>query len=449
MKPLVTCAGLGLALALPTTALAAPVSVTGNPVAATPSAPGSGLCVASSVSTSPATDFPQTAAAFDTGMNAFIDGNAANRTAGVLTTLFDLSNDQDTGPKISWGDFTGAVSSCPTGGCPFFVNDTTTSFGSRYRGYLAVTAAQAGVALHFGLYADDAVSLTIFDASGTAYAVLTQPPVLGSSTWRMTNTVTFAKAGLYPVEILYAQIAEHAALELSTLVGAFTDFQQPASQVPVTSLSTAGFSLVAPAAIYQTESGETAASDPTMCEQCVRSTGTCAAGSYCNAAALCVRCDVAGHCGATCMACATGESCVTGQCVGGVGDASADGATADGAVLDAGTPGDANEGDSATHGDGGEMGDAAEDLDARTSQDGATSPDATTTPDASTAPSPTSTASSSGGCGCHTAGRQPRPFGVAAAFALGCVWLARRRRRRRAPGRVTSLDDTDEKIPSG
>ena len=39
-----------------------------------------------------------------------------------------------------------------------------------------------------------------------AYPVVTRPPVLGSPTWRTTNAVTFSFAGLYPVEILYAEI---------------------------------------------------------------------------------------------------------------------------------------------------------------------------------------------------------------------------------------------------
>src|SRR5207245_485210 len=130
---------------------------------------------------------------------------------------------------------------CKIGGCDFIVNDTTTSFGSRLRGFLNITSDLAGKPMHFGLYADDAVSLTFFGKSGAIFPVITRPPQLGLPTWRVTNSVTFGEAGLYPLEILYVEIAEHAALELSYTTGDFMDFERPANQIPVTRLNDSGF----------------------------------------------------------------------------------------------------------------------------------------------------------------------------------------------------------------
>jgi outer membrane exchange protein TraA len=204
-----------------------PVSVTGDPVAPVPSAAGTGLCSTTAISSNPSTDFPSSSVTFVSDVNAFVDGAATTAQAQVATPL-DLSNGDTASNMASFGDFTGAVASCPTPGCPFAVNDTTTSFGARLRGFLAVSPAMIGVQVHFGFYVDDAVAFTIFDAAGTAYPVVVRPPALGTPTFRATNTVTFAKAGLYPIEILYAQFTDHAALEASMLISSsFTDFSAP------------------------------------------------------------------------------------------------------------------------------------------------------------------------------------------------------------------------------
>src|SRR5262249_50363310 len=158
-------------------------------------------------------------------------------------------------------------STCKIGGCDFFVTDTTTSFGSRLRGYLNVLPSLAGRPIHFGFYADDAVSLTFYDKAQTPYPVFIRPPVLGAPTWRTTNTGTFSKPGIYAVEILYVQIVEHAALELSILDGAFTDFELPANQVGSINLNSAGFKLLDVPNFFQTDNGEQPFADPKMCAQ--------------------------------------------------------------------------------------------------------------------------------------------------------------------------------------
>ncbi len=285
-----------------------PVSVTGDPVAPSPAQQGTGLCMASKVSTKPAVDFPQDAATFIGGINTFMEADSGGRATMVLRVPLDLSNNNTSGLKLSYGDFVDAVSGCPSGGCGFFRNDTTTAFASRLRGYLNVTPEMVGRTLTFGFYTDDAVSLVIYDRSARAYRVVVRPPELGVPTWRTTNNVTFTKTGLYPVEVLYTEIAEHAALEVSVLIGSFSPFERPANDTPV-NLQSQRFALLEPARLYQTESGRPSFADENYCQQCNRQYANtagnngCDPGYYCNGAALCAPCDSATFCGPSCSPC--------------------------------------------------------------------------------------------------------------------------------------------------
>ncbi len=306
--------GLVLSTRLSSAAQLPPVVVTGNPVAPLPTAPGTGLCLASRVSTNPSGDFPQSNAGFTFGVNTFLDAspddsNPNARVTSVLQTLLDLSNNNTAGQRQSFGDFENVAPGCQVGGCDFFVNDTTTSFATRLRGYFRVSSDMVGLPVHFGFYADDAVALTLYDRQSRAYPVINRPPLLGTATWRTTNSVTFLTPGLYPVELVYAEITEHAALEMSVFVGSFSDFERGANQTPIIKLKEAGFSLVSPASLYQSESGQPAYSDPGACVQCNRqyanSAGNngCDPGYYCNGAALCDMCDSNFFCGSSCSPC--------------------------------------------------------------------------------------------------------------------------------------------------
>lgn len=285
------------------------VVVTGEPVAPSPEEPGTGLCSASSRSDNPSVDFPQSRESFNGGLNAFLEAKASSRVTSLQRTPLDLSNNNSSGVQSSYGDFREAVLGCPIGGCGFFINDTTTSFATRLRGLLHVPSDKVGKTLHFGVYADDAVSLTLFDSSGKRYEVINRPPLLGIASWRSTNSVTFSKPGLYPIEVLYAEVSENAALELSMLEGTFEDFERSATQAPIVSLEAAGFELVTPSMFYLSESGRPSHPEPDPCAQCNRQyTNTsgsngCAPGSYCNSAALCSPCDSAAFCGASCSPC--------------------------------------------------------------------------------------------------------------------------------------------------
>nr|QAT78134.1 TraA [Cystobacter velatus] len=289
-----------------------PVVISGGPIAPSPAQPGTGLCTASRVSQNPNSEFFPSGSGFN--VNTFLDSppDSANpnaRVTSVLRTLFDLSNNNDSGLKLSYGDFENAAPGCRSGGCDFIVNDTYTSFATRFRGYFHATSDMVGLPVHFGFYADDAVVFTIYDNQSRPFEVFNRPPVIGASTWRTTNSVTFLEPGLYPVEILHAQFIEHAALEMSVFVGTFTDFERGANQSPVVKLSDAGFTLLSSTSFYQTESGRPSFPDPDQCQQCDRrfanttSNNGCEPSYYCNAAALCAPCDSDIFCGPSCTRC--------------------------------------------------------------------------------------------------------------------------------------------------
>ena len=292
-----------------------PVIVEGEPVAPSPGNSGTGLCMSSRVSTKPGDDFNKTTANFTGDINAFLETapdaiNPNVRFTQVLRTPLDLSNNNDSGTRASYGDFVDAMTAwgCKSAGCDLFRNDITTSFASRMRGYLNVTPEMVGRVLHFGIYTDDAASLVIFDRGARFYEVVVRPPVLGAATWRTTNSVTFKKAGLYPIELLYVEITEHAALEVSVFIGDFVDFERKASDNPV-NLRDSGFTVLEPARFFQTETGRQSYSDPTQCQQCKRQfTNTagnngCDPSYYCNGAALCAPCDSSTFCGPSCSPC--------------------------------------------------------------------------------------------------------------------------------------------------
>jgi outer membrane exchange protein TraA len=301
-------AGMAVAEQLPA------VVITGDPVAPSPSQSGSGLCSVSRISTSRATDFDLSSSEFIGGVNTFLEAspNTANpntRVTAVLRTAFDLSNNNTSGQRQSFGDYENAVPGCKNGGCGFFINDDATSFATRFRGYLNVTPDMVGREVHFGIYTDDAASLVIIDRSNVHHEVVIRHPELGAPTWRTTNKVVFQKSGLYPVEVLYVEITEHAALEMSVLVGPFSDFERPANQSPVIKLWDAGFTLLQPASFFQTESGRPSYPDPNQCSQCKRQYANtagnngCDPGYYCNGAALCAPCDSSVFCGPSCSPC--------------------------------------------------------------------------------------------------------------------------------------------------
>lgn len=299
-----------IALTASSVALAVPVTIPEGVADALPGQ-GTGLCAAAAVSMNPNTDFQTaTPSAFTGAVNAFIETQKPNRTEWVIRTLLDLSNNNSANSFQSFGDFRDVMlPDCKTGGCDFYLNDATTSFGARLRGYLNVTSDLTNKPIHFGFFVDDAMSLTFFGANNAKYTVVTRPAQLGLPVWRLTETVTFQKPGLYPLEIAYIEVAEHIALEMSYFIGTFTDFERPANQPPVVNLKDAGFTLFPPTSFFQTLSGNPSFPDLNACQQCDRAfvnqpgNNGCLGGYYCNEAALCAPCDTNTLCGPTCSPC--------------------------------------------------------------------------------------------------------------------------------------------------
>jgi outer membrane exchange protein TraA len=285
-------------------------------VVATPVAPplegdGTGLCEATAVASSAAEMGLNNAGNYQGGLNAFIEAHKMDRVERVIRTPFDLSNNNSAGLKASFGDFIDAALQygCKTGGCDFVVNDTTTNFGSRFRGFLNVTPDLANKPIHVGLYVDQTVSLTFYDKTLTPYIAVLRPADLGATTWRTTNTVTFQQPGLYPLEILYAEIKEHAAIEMSYYIGNFVDFERPANDPPIVQLDDANFTLFKETQFFHALSGTPSYPDLDTCKQCDRQfinvpgNNGCDSGYYCNEAALCSPCDSALLCGPSCSPC--------------------------------------------------------------------------------------------------------------------------------------------------
>ena len=294
----------------------ADVTVQGPPIAPALDGSGHGLCVASNVWTRTPNEFPQTRGTYLDGINGYLEDpvNRPSRVTNVMRTPFDLSNNLNDGRTLSYGDFVAQVTAprCSTGGCSFNIindNDALTRFVSRFRGYLNIPVGLEGQPLHFGYYTDDAISLVVYDR-GQAYTVINRPPEIGAATWRTTNSVTFNQPGLYAVEMLYVQITEHAALEMSMRTGTFEDYERAANVPPIVNLFSSGFQLLQPAQFFQTENGlPSYPGELDRCEQCNRgnvnapNNGSCGPFYYCNAAALCAPCDSSLRCGEACSPC--------------------------------------------------------------------------------------------------------------------------------------------------
>ncbi|WP_235880084.1 outer membrane exchange protein TraA family protein [Polyangium aurulentum] len=283
---------------------------------------GTGLCEATANTTAAAaqSDFQLfNPSGFTGAVDVFLDTtHKMDRVERVVRTMLDLSNNNAAGLKLSYGDFIDAAlqQGCKTGGCDFVVNDTSTAFGSRFRGFLNVTDELAKKPIHIGFYTDDAVALTIYGGSPVAaYSVIFRPAQFGVPTYRVTNTVTFQEAGLYPVEIHYIELQEHAALEMSYLEpanddGSFTDFERPANEPPIVQLDDAKFTVFKETQFFHTIAGIPSYPDLKACKQCDRQFANkpgqphgCGDGYYCNEAALCSPCDTAASCGPTCSPC--------------------------------------------------------------------------------------------------------------------------------------------------
>lgn len=191
-------------------------------------------------------------------IQSYVSSRPVGTTYGpVSVPALDFTNHNLAGVQSSLGDFTAnQIPGCTPEGClfPGAVNGASNSWASVYSGYLAVPAAWVGRVVHLGLYVDDAAYVRICGASG-CQLVAERPLQLGSSTWRLTTPLVFSGEGLYSLEVGHLEGAEHAALEVSHLLGSFADFERPALQSPVTPLDDAGFTLLPDSLLYQSVDG--------------------------------------------------------------------------------------------------------------------------------------------------------------------------------------------------
>lgn len=308
-----------------------PVLIVGQPVAPPLAGKGTGLCAAYRV-TDPMDPLDvfgveeQAAdpALFPDRVNTFMDAGGGarpkDRATATVAKGFDFSNRA----AGSAGDFAGSADRCMPPKCKFTATlpdgaglTFKEDFGGRFRGFLNVTADLVDVPIHFGFFVDDAVALVIYDKDRTAHYVVSRGPTLGSPQWRVTNQVRFKNAGLYPIEVLYAQIVEAAVLEWAMLLdpmGVFKDFERSVGDPNASrSLSQSGFVLMPPVRFFQTSNGMLPYSDANRCEQCPRKFANAPGGGptvgcsdvdhFCNDAAVCAPCREKEHCGSLCNRC--------------------------------------------------------------------------------------------------------------------------------------------------
>jgi len=339
------------------------VLVAGDPVAPSPVddkgqlLPGTGLCAAyrflgppqSQGGPDPALYFKPRASGFPNlgvedfpdSVNDFMDGktgasSSTPRNDASLLTPFDLTNFFEGLGINSKGDFVGTPG-CPTVdvkdyGCwfPAAPTDTTVlagSFGARFRGFVNILPEWVNQTIHFGFLTDEAVAMHIFTkakAPGgpTRYTVISRGIYGTISKYRVSNGVLFRKAGIYPIEVTYAQYGQAASLEMAVLVGSGSGFSseldEPADDPKTQPLGTHLFVLThsQPNQFFQTSSGVMSYDgQPSRCRQCPRSlanvpnqpNGTCDAGMFCNEAAVCAPCIGDQFCGKSCKQCIAPE----------------------------------------------------------------------------------------------------------------------------------------------
>lgn len=339
-----------------------PIPIDGDPVDATPpivavdfsKVPGTGICAAFRFSSNPNSHFAQqpanwpatdTKQAFADSVNNFLDYKTGNtvldgkRTDQTLRTVFDLANNIDLSNETSQGDYPstdcGNMNGCPFPGSSMAI--VSDGFGTRFRGYLYVPPEWVGAIMHFGFFVDDRVAVNIFSKTKDPlnpfkkWLVLSHGLDAGSAKFRLTNQVTFPKSGLYPIEIVHAQVVTAAILEFAIYFSSGEPFQEvdEPNNTNQTKLNPRfQLSYTEPAQFYQTSWGRPAYQftptrpppnnyDLDRCLQCPRENADwgqdpppaggmgagCEPDHFCNEAAVCAPCLVNRHCGASCQIC--------------------------------------------------------------------------------------------------------------------------------------------------
>ena len=293
---------------------------------------------------------------FSGSVNTFMDASPRDRFDETLLTVFDLSNNLMFTDEGSRGDYTMPPDCRPLEpGCQYPGSvrsgaDRSKGFGTRFRGYLRVPQDWTNNSLHFGFFVDRAVALKIWDVDPgskppmqklTEHLILSHSPDRVGKPCRVSNTIVFKEAGIYPIEITGASILNSASTEFVYFIGDFDDIEEYVSAKPSAfTVDPGGFQRVPLTQFYQTLNGDApyAYGDPTgykgadllLGQQCPQGSkdvpgdslesGVCdfenipltppaTRAHYCNSAAVCAPCVVDTHCGVGCPACGPLQHC--------------------------------------------------------------------------------------------------------------------------------------------
>ena len=289
---------------------------------------------------------------FSGSVNTFMDASPRDRFDETLITLFDLSNNRLFTDESSRGDYTNPPDCRPLEpGCQFPGSlrsgaDLDKGFGTRFRGYLRVPKEWVGPAVHLGFFVDRGVALKIWDLDRktqkrSEHLVLSHSPDRVGKPFRVTNTVFFKEAGIYPIEITGASIRNSASTEFVYFIGDIGDIEDSVSSTPSPFTDPMmPWRRVPRTQFYQTLNGDApyAYGDPKnyrpadvlLGQQCdarfadvpgrslepavcdfenIPLDPPATRAHYCNSASVCAPCVVDTHCGVDCPACGPGQHC--------------------------------------------------------------------------------------------------------------------------------------------
>ena len=271
--------------------------------------PGTGICASTIHLKSGLFNTPDDAvAALDKGSDPNIDPKVSR----LFTTINFRNNDSN-----SLGDFTGEKWKDEF--LPYSQNPLASPIGDdnrisfRLRGYFNVPTTLAGKTIAFGINCDDMCQVKI----GKGKKALEPIANDDAQTSRIIYPVKFTQAGLYPIEVIYAQngaggyaewsrtdveVKECGRDAMGNISGCNVSFTDPSYGDK--------FKLIDKSELYSSIVGENAA-----CQECGAPSQVCSMGNYCGDG-LCQACDVPDHCGPSCISCpANARICSTGRCV--------------------------------------------------------------------------------------------------------------------------------------
>ena len=177
----------------------------------------------------------------------------------------------------------------------------------RIRGYLNISGNLVNSPQTIAVKCDDGCLLKIGKSMQIVSQANDDSPTL---TGRRARWVTFKDAGLYPVELVYFQNSTTGYLEWSRAPGNLFAGDDVSVDNIAWAQNKAAFAPLSGDVLYSSIVG----ANPS-CIECGAPGMDCSTGNYCGDG-LCQSCNVADHCGPTCMTCpANAHICTAGKCV--------------------------------------------------------------------------------------------------------------------------------------